>query len=589
MKRIILNYWLKKASILKWDKFPKKSLQMKGNKFEWFGDGKLNLTYNCVEANIIKGLGNKVAIHDVDKFLNIKSYTYNDLKKEINKYENLISKFTSYKVKNKNIMIHMSASIETASLMLASAKIGSFFSVVFDNLPSKAIKLRIKLLKPRFFFTKFKNRRFLDDIEDYCKKNKINCTIISIYKKKYKVHNRNTHNFKDFGEKKYKYFKSNKKLFALFTSGSTGEPKGIVHSTGGYLLYSKYTCIKQFGMNEKSIVMCASDAGWINGHTYALFGPLSNGASTILLENPILILGSETLDLVTKKLNASIVYLPVTLIRMLKSIYKNKKFYSKNIKSIGSMGEPLANSVGNWFANFFTKTKLSIVNTYFQTETGGIITSPKYNEKFDGKITVGKPVNKYLNIISATGNKKFEIKIKNLWPGCMIDTLNGKKIWNNYWEKSFFKMFDIGSFDKKRRLIIHGRNDDVINIRGHRIGSEELESVILKDNNIIETAVVALSDNVEGSKIIVFYASNTKKDLNLSIIKAIQETFGDFLFPHDCIQLSAMPRTKSGKILRRLLRNIYLEPKKKLRDDISTMLNPKIIFELKNKLNDKKN
>ncbi len=584
----ISKFWLKKASIIEWNRFPRSSLKKDGNRFTWFEDGKINLTFNCIEANINKGLGRKVAIYNIDKFLNVKKYTYNDLKIEISKYENLIVKILKNKIENKNIMIHMSASIECASLMLTCAKIGSFFSVVFDNLPVDAIKLRIKLLKPKIFFSKNNNTKFLSEIKNYCKKNKINCSIVTIGKNNYKLYSKKKLiTFNNFNYQKYNFFKSNKKLFALFTSGSTGIPKGIIHSTGGYLLYSKYTCIEQFGINQKSIVMCASDAGWINGHTYALFGPLSNGASTILLENPILILNNDALNLIIQKLNATVLYLPVTLIRMLKSIYKNKKFHSNYVKAIGSMGEPLANSVGNWFSNFFTKKKQSIVNTYFQTETGGIIASPKYNENFDGKITVGKSVNKYLKIISKNKNEKFDVKIKNLWPGCMIDTLNGNETWNNYWEKDLFKMFDIGSFDKKNRLIIHGRNDDVINVRGHRIGSEELESIILKNNNVIETAVIAINDKIEGSKIVVFYSSNTKKNIKNSIVKIIQNNFGDFLYPHDCIKLSAMPRTKSGKILRRLLRNIYLEPKKKLKDDISTMLNPKIILELKKKINEK--
>ena len=184
------KFWLKKASIIEWNRFPRSGLKKEGNKFTWFEDGKINLTFNCIEANINKGLGQEVAIYNVDKFLNVKKYTYNDLKIEINKYENLIVKILKNKIENKNIMIHMSASIECASLMLTCAKIGSFFSVVFDNLPVNAIKLRIKLLKPKIFFTKDNNNKFLSEIKKYCKKNKIDCSIVTIGKNNYKLYNK---------------------------------------------------------------------------------------------------------------------------------------------------------------------------------------------------------------------------------------------------------------------------------------------------------------------------------------------------------------------------------------------------------------
>ena len=162
----------------------------------------------------------------------------------------------------------------------------------------------------------------------------------------------------------------------MFTSGSTGQPKGITHGTGGYLLYTKLTCAKQFGMSESSIVLTASDAGWINGHTYSLFGPLSMGATTILVEKPISLIDSSLFNKILK-LKVNIIYLPVTLIRLIKSFTPNIKINKKHIKAIGSMGEPLAPTVAEWYAKNFAKNKNSaVVNTYFQTETGGIICSP---------------------------------------------------------------------------------------------------------------------------------------------------------------------------------------------------------------------
>ena len=589
MNNQIIRFWRKQINILSWYKKPKKIFTLKKNNyFNWFEDGKLNLTYNCVQRNINNGLGEKIAIIFYDKKYKKSFYTYNDLSELIDKFIAIIK--TKIKDnKKKIVMIHGSASIETTIAILSCSKLGIHFSVIFEDLPKKAIELRIKILKPVLIITRFKKKKslkifnFKNIINFTDDENKSNFNEISIK------------GLKNLKSKNYKYsfFKSNKTLFTLFTSGSTGIPKGIQHSTGGYLVYSKYTCLNQFGMRENSVVLTASDAGWINGHTYSIFGPLSIGSTSVLCESPLMLLNSEFLKKILSNLKISVLYLPVTLAKLIKATNK-KNTKSKYIETVGSMGEPLSPSLNTWLSKKFTLKKIPIINTYFQTETGGIIFSPRYNQKFSSVTTgsVGRPACKYFKLYNHKKNKKFEIIIKHNWPGCMKNVVNGLDIWKKYWFQNKFKMFDIGSF-KNNDLIIHGRNDDVINIRGHRIGSEEIESVLVENEEIIEVSAVAVYDKIEGSKIIVFIntkkLTNQKIDLmNEKIKEKLSSHFGSFAIPKKIIYLTCLPKTRSGKILRRLLRDLYKKPNEKELGDLSTMVNKDKLKIIRNEIYEQK-
>ena len=481
--------------------------------------------------------------------------------------------------------------------MLACSKLGIHFSVIFQDLQNEAIDSRIKILKPNLIITRGNQKQILG-IKKSLENNKLNNSLI-ISSKKLKIKKQKVIQFFDFNKKIFFKKKINSKilratnpLFTLFTSGSTGEPKGIIHSSGGYLLYAKYTSKKQFGMNKNSIVLTASDAGWINGHTYAFFAPLSMGATTILLEKPSTIIDYNFLNQILENLNITILYLPVTLIRMLKSIIGKKKSNTKNkIISLGSMGEPLAASVAKWYSNFFFKKEKPIVNTYFQTETGGIIFSPKFSDKKNMFGTVGKRINKYVKLYKPKKNlKKFKLEISKNWPGCMIDVANGDETWKSYWKNRNFQLFDIGHYDKNKNLIINGRSDDVINVRGHRIGSEEIESILLNIDDIIEVAVVAINDHLEGSSIVFFIKINKQKNfekIESLINKQIMKYFGTYALPKKIIILNDLPKTKSGKILRRVLRHIYENKNTKNTKNIkniSTINDKNIISQIKKEI-----
>ncbi len=581
---MFIKYWKNKKNLVRWKKPPKKTYSFKNLKHTWYEDGLLNVSHNCLDTNINLGLSDKVAIYYFDKNKKFHSVTYEELIELVSN----CSLFLKDKIKNikkPKIIIYGSASLETSILMLSCARLGIHFSVIFQDLSYEAVKIRSKLLNANILISRCTDKVFYKKIlkdKIFPKKN----IILTSYSR-VSILGINSINLLELKYNKFlkpKFVKGHKDFFTLFTSGSTGQPKGITHSTAGYLIYNKLTCKQKFGISKNSVILTASDAGWINGHSYALFGPLSIGASTVILEVPYLILDYNFLKLILKKCRVSILYLPVTLIRLMKSIF-SKKIKSKYLKVIGSMGEPLAYNVGKWFAKNFYLSKKAIINTYFQTETGGIICSADY-KNFSNQVkhgSSGKAINKHLGLFLDKKINPPEFKIKNPWPGCMISIINSKKIFQSYYdENNNFKLFDTGYFDKKNNIHVTGRVDDVINIRGHRIGSSEFESVILANNSIKEACAISVESELEGSVFVLFIVSKNKKKINKNQInKAIALNFGNFAVPKNIFQIPELPKTRSGKILRRLLRFIFMYPNKEYTSDLSTILNQNILSKIK--------
>ncbi len=568
----------------------------------WFKSGKLNACYNCVDRHLEKRAQQTALLWEGDNTEESKKITYAELYEQVCRFANVIKKQGIKK--GDKVCIYLPMIPEVAIAMLACARIGAVHTVVFAGFSADALITRIEDANCKIIITANEGRRgnkvipLKANVDEALLHDTNNRKVLVIKHTLNETHmdaKRDTWYHEVVKTVKNscpcEMMDAEDAFFMLYTSGSTGKPKGIVHTLGGYLVYAAMTHKYVFNYQEGDIYWCTADVGWITGHSYAIYGPLCNGATTLLFEGvPNYPTPSRVWEIIDKY-QVNIFYTAPTAIRALRREGDDwvTKTSRTSLKLLGSVGEPINPEVWDWYFDIVGEKRCYIVDTWWQTETGGILISPLPGVTPLKAGSAGFP---FFGIIPAivddqghevAANQMGKLIIKQAWPG-MMHTIHGNR---ERFEKSYFKEFpgnyltgDDAKCDKDGYYWIVGRNDDVIKVSGHRIGTGEVESAFLTHPAVSEVGVVTIPNDIKGESIYAFVTlkSGTKQTaaLKKALVAQVRRVIGSIATP-DYIQFTAaLPKTRSGKIMRRLLRKIANNDLENL-GDTSTLADPEVV------------
>ena len=574
--------------------------------FKWFKNAQLNITENIFERNLSER-GDKTAIiwEPNDPKESPIYLSYKELYKQTCTFSNALrSKGIK---KGDRVVIYMPMVPEAAVAMLACARVGAVHSVVFAGFSAASLADRINDCEAKIVLTSDGNFRgnktipVKDVVDEALEKCSSIESVIVLERTKQNI---NMEDGRDFwwhdcidnepNKCNSEVMDSEDLLFILYTSGSTGKPKGVVHSSAGYMIYSSYTFLNVFQYDEDDIYWCTADVGWITGHSYIVYGPLLCGATTVMFEGvPTYPNVSRFWDIVDKyKINQF--YTAPTAIRALQAHgldpLKNNSLDS--LKVIGSVGEPINEEAWHWYHDNIGKGNCPLVDTWWQTETGGIMISALAG------ITPNKPAHASLPlpgiipvIVDAEGNElngnnvQGNLCIKSPWPSIIRTTYGDHDRCINTYFSNYKGMYFTGDGAKRDHdgyLRILGRVDDVINVSGHRMGTAEVENAINEHEDVIESAVVGYPHDIKGEGIYAYVIVGTKLNddkIKDEIINVVRKVIGPIAKPDKIQIVSGLPKTRSGKIMRRILRKVASNDFQNL-GDTSTLLNPDIVTEI---------
>jgi acetyl-CoA synthetase len=545
----------------KWDSV----LQKDGIDSKWFRGGKINITYNCLDRHVENGGGDKIAYIWTNENGDEIKITYKELLEKVNQTANFLISLGIKK--GDTLTIYMPITIEQIATVLACARIGVIHSVVFAGFSYQALNTRLQDAKSKFLVTadytyrKGKKIDLLSVAREGIKGVKDFQKIIVFKREESTKLNASELDLVQEVSKSGKVLKapildSEDKLFILYTSGTTGKPKGIVHTTAGYNLYTHLTTKYTFDLKENDIYWCTADVGWITGHSYVIYGPLSNHATSLIYEGAPDFPDPEVWWRIIEKYKVSIFYTSPTAIRMLmsKGLDLPTKHNLKSLRILGSVGEPLNESAWNWYSKFVGDNKCPVVDTWWQTETGGHMIVSGVSHFGTEALIVSKSGKELTN-----GVKGFLV-IKGNWPSILRGVWNDKIRFEKYFTEipGLFFTGDIAVKNKEGKIRILGRSDDIIVVAGHNIGSVELEAVITTHKDVAEAAVIGIPDEIKGNKIIAYVTlmkgSNPNEGLSQEISEHVGSTYGKHGRPEKIVFVDKLPKTRSGKIMRRVIR-----------------------------------
>ncbi len=573
-------------------------------KISWFLDAKLNVSYNCLDRHLANNANKTAIIWQGDNPNNHKNISYKELYEQVCQFANGLKDLGVKQ--GDRVCLYMPMIVESVVAMLACCRIGAVHSVVFAGFSANALQERILDAKCKIVITADGSNRnnSVIALKDSVDKAIVNCDCV-----KNVIVVNNTKNNITWGAKDLWYhdviadkaktcdivsFDAENPLFILYTSGSTGKPKGVLHTTGGYLLYVAMTHKYVFDYHDDDIYWCTADIGWITGHSYSVYGPLANCATTLIFEGVPTYPDAARFWQIIDKHKVNIFYTAPTAIRALMGA--GDKFLSNTNRSslrvLGTVGEPINPEAWRWYYNKVGNGKCPIVDTWWQTETGGhlITTLPFATKTKPG--SAGLPL---FGIKAEIINDKGEVLegeasgalvFTNSWPGQMRTLYNNHKRFIDTYFATYNNKYlagDGANRDKDGYYWITGRIDDTLNVSGHRLGTAEIESALVLHNKISEAAVVGMPHSIKGQGIYAFVSimDNAIADdkLKHELIKLVRNEIGA-IATIDVVQFAKqLPKTRSGKIMRRILRKIAAKDLEDL-GDISTLAEPEVIDNL---------
>jgi len=603
------KFWSRIAASFYWQK-PWDSLlswNFEGPQVSWFENAKLNITENIFERHLFTH-GEKTAIiwEPNDPNEEALHISYKELFERTCQFSNALE--AQGVQKGDRVIIYMPMIPEAAVAMLACARIGAVHSVVFAGFSSSALADRINDCQAKVVLTSDGNFRGAKNIavkavvdEALTKTTSVEKVIVcqrtnaeiqmktgrdfwwhEVVEGQSTVHQAATLDAEDL-------------LFILYTSGSTGKPKGVVHTTAGYMVYTQYSFLNVFQYEQDDIYWCTADIGWITGHSYIIYGPLLSGATTLMFEGVPTYPHPGRFWEIVDKYKVNQFYTAPTAIRALQAhgLEPLAPYKLDSLKVIGSVGEPINEEAWHWYHDHIGKGNCPLVDTWWQTETGGIMISPLAG------ITPNKPAHASLPlpgiqpiIVDAEGNElvgnnvEGNLCVKFPWPSMIRTTYGDHKRCKDTYFSTYPGMYFTGDGAKRDHdgyLRILGRVDDVMNVSGHRMGTAEVENAINEHPKVIESAVVGFPHDIKGQGIYAYVICDMEGRTETGLVDEIKDTVRKIIGPiakPDQIQIvSGLPKTRSGKIMRRILRKVASQDISNL-GDTSTLLNPEIVDEI---------